>query len=172
MGMCVGEIRHIHVPSEMAFGSVGLKGLHGEVGPDEDLYYEVEMIDILKYDSATDERLMKKELSPKEAFDNIDEDGDGRISKVEFFNKFLEEQLDSDDEREDKAVRKEVIAIVREVFKAEDFNRDGYLTFSERQRHVRSNLESMRDDAQSTYAKTTAPKSMAANVTKPAKTEL
>ena len=45
--MCEGEIRKLHIPASMAYGTSGSPS--GKVGPNEDLVFEVELLKIIRH---------------------------------------------------------------------------------------------------------------------------
>ncbi len=46
IGMCIGEIRKLIVPSEMAYGMEGSGGISMQIPPNATLVYEVELMNI------------------------------------------------------------------------------------------------------------------------------
>ncbi|XP_062589992.1 FK506-binding protein 2-like [Saccostrea cucullata] len=79
VGMCVGEVRVLTVPSNLAYGEEGHGANNGflePVPPNSELIYEVELI------FANDDKQMN------DAFDSIDNNGDGYLDRQEIRYQF------------------------------------------------------------------------------------
>jgi hypothetical protein len=84
------------------------------------------------------------------------------VLKVEYFNAFIRDNVDEEDleakgPEEWRKVRKEVIQLVRDVFKMEDVNQDGYISHAEFVRKLNLDLASLQDEQEQQRANIVVP---------------
>jgi len=111
--MCVGEIRHISVPEEYAYGGNNL----GAIPARTTMYFFVKMISF--------EAVPHKDMTPENVFKSIDTNNDDGLSHDEVKEYLLGQG------HKDVAGDSGLKQMVREIFQEEDRDNNGYIMFKE-----------------------------------------
>jgi len=117
--MCLHEKRGLTVPPELAYGGKDKKGKYGKIPGNEELYFEIEMINILFEYS-----------EHKAAFDSMDTDNNGWLDVSEI-SVSVSGGRTPEELMQNKAKMKQVLGKVKKIMSAEDRNGDGKIFWEE-----------------------------------------
>ncbi|XP_040601588.1 peptidyl-prolyl cis-trans isomerase FKBP7 isoform X1 [Mesocricetus auratus] len=125
MGMCPGEKRKVIIPPSFAYGKEGYEPLaKGKIPPNATLMFEIELYAVTKGPRSI------------ETFKEIDTDNDRQLSKAEI-ELYLEKDFEKDAKPRDKSYQN---AVLEDIFKKNDHNRDGFISPKEYNIHQHDEL--------------------------------
>ncbi|XP_059116744.1 peptidyl-prolyl cis-trans isomerase FKBP7 isoform X1 [Peromyscus eremicus] len=122
MDMCPGEKRKVIIPPSFAYGKEGYA--EGKIPPNATLMFEIELYAVTKGPRSI------------ETFKQIDTDNDRQLSKAEI-ELYLQKDFEKDAKPRDKSYQN---AVLEDIFKKNDHNRDGFISPKEYNVHQHDEL--------------------------------
>jgi len=119
LDMCPGEKRRLEVPSELAYGS---KGLRGVIPPNSALIFLIDLLDLRK---------PTPNYAPMDLFTSLDKDGDQHLSREEMSQYVRYQSKNYRNKNAPPPTDEEHEKMVDDIMHKEDVNGDGKISHSE-----------------------------------------